>query len=105
MSYLENTPFSPSPSTLSPEAAENRKRLILIWKIQTAQLDTLKADLLDPTTMLEENLIGEDFDNALRTMLRWNQMTALLPVFKMEKLEALAKVPPFLDHPTNNPTH
>ena len=98
MSYLENTPFSLvtiDPSTgknLSPEAIENRKRLILLWKIQNEKQAALVADLNDPESCTEEALDGEPFLDMLRAMIWWGQQSSKFPTLKVEVLEQLAEV-------------
>ena len=96
MSYLENTPFSLvtiDPSTgenLSPEAIENRKRLILLWKIQNEKQAAMFSDINDPRTHTEEALTGDEFLSLIHALFSWGQSSSIHPVLKIEKLEQLA---------------
>ncbi len=98
MSYLENTPFSPitldskTGEALSPEALENRERLILLWKIQDGKQAALAEDINDPETHCETALTGEEFLDLLRSLLSWHKHSQAFPILKMEKLQEIAAI-------------
>lgn len=108
MSYLENTPFSlvevdsQTGEKLSPEAIENRKRLILLWKIQNEKQSALVSDLNDPLTQTEEALTGDEFIGILGNIYSWAINSAKFPILKMETLEKLAEVKAPTDPSTLN---
>ena len=98
MSYFDNTPFSlvtvdaKTGENLSPEAIENRKRLVCLWKINNEKQKSLAEDINDPATHCEEALTGDEYIELLRNLVECADRSKLFPILKMEKLEELAAI-------------
>ena len=109
MSYLDNTPFSEithDPETglpLSPLALENRKRLILLWKIETLSAKTLAEELVRPENQTEDALSGRGFLELIESLLEYRRKSVIFPVLTIEKLEEISNIlPPDETPPTLN---